>query len=101
MTYTSFTYVSGEYTMFKKAIIAATAVLMVSGAARAADSLIDAKMIPGSFSANVSVVSEYFFRGLSQTDDAPALQGGFDYSVELAKPISLYAGVWGSNVDFN
>ena len=57
--------------------------------------------IPGTFSANVALVSEYLFRGLSQTDDAPALQGGIDYEVEIAKPVSLYLGVWGSNVDFN
>lgn len=57
--------------------------------------------IPGSFSANVSLTSEYYFRGLSQTDDAPAIQGGFDYEVPLTKPVGLYLGVWGSNVDFN
>jgi uncharacterized protein (TIGR02001 family) len=57
--------------------------------------------IPGSFSANVALTSEYLFRGLSQTDDAPAIQGGFDYEVEVAKPASFYLGVWGSNVDFN
>ena len=57
--------------------------------------------IPGSFSANVGFVSEYMFRGISQTDDAPALQGGFDYELEVAKPVSLYLGIWGSNVDFN
>lgn len=57
--------------------------------------------IPGTFSANVALTSEYYFRGLSQTDDAPALQGGIDYEVSLAEPVSLYAGVWGSNVDFN
>lgn len=56
---------------------------------------------PGSFSANVSFTSEYYFRGLSQTDDAPALQGGFDYEVPLGKPVGLYLGAWGSNVDFN
>lgn len=57
--------------------------------------------IPGTFSANVGFVSEYFFRGLSQSDDGPAVQGGFDYELELSKPVSLYLGVWGSNVDFN
>jgi uncharacterized protein (TIGR02001 family) len=56
---------------------------------------------PGSFSANISLTSEYYFRGLSQTDDAPAIQGGFDYEVPLGKPVALYLGVWGSNVDFN
>lgn len=55
----------------------------------------------GTFSANVALTSEYFFRGLSQTDDAPAIQGGFDWEAEVAKPVALYLGVWGSNVDFN
>jgi uncharacterized protein (TIGR02001 family) len=57
--------------------------------------------VPGTFSANVGLVSEYYFRGISQTDDAPALQGGFDYEISLAKPVTAYVGVWGSNVDFN
>ena len=61
----------------------------------------DKSPIPGTFSANVALTSEYLFRGLSQNDDAPAIQGGFDYEVEVAKPVSLYAGAWGSNVDFN
>ena len=38
--------------------------------------------LPGKFSANVALTSEYLFRGLSQTDDAPAIQGGFDYKIE-------------------
>jgi uncharacterized protein (TIGR02001 family) len=57
--------------------------------------------VPGTFSANVGLVSEYYFRGISQNDDAPALQGGFDYEISLAKPVTVYVGVWGSNVDFN
>ena len=58
---------------------------------------------PGEFSANVSLVSEYYFRGVSQTDDAPATQGGFDWSASTDKEsgIGVYLGVWGSNVDFN
>ena len=48
------------------------------------------------FSANVAIVSDYAFRGLSQTDERPALQGGFDY----AHPSGFYAGVWGSNVSW-
>lgn len=61
----------------------------------------DKPPIPGTLSANVALTSEYYFRGISQTDDAPALQGGLDYEVEIAKPVSLYLGTWGSNVDFN
>jgi uncharacterized protein (TIGR02001 family) len=46
------------------------------------------------FSANVSLVSDYVFRGFSQTLSAPAIQGGFDYSHDSG----FYAGVWASNV---
>jgi uncharacterized protein (TIGR02001 family) len=74
-------------------------VLTLSGTAAVAQEKKPA--IPGTFSGNVALTSEYYFRGLSQTDDAPALQGGFDYEVKVAEPVSIYAGVWGSNVDFN
>lgn len=79
------------------------ATLMMAPTVRAQEDLIDAKLIPGSFSANIGVVSEYYFRGLSQTDDRPALQGGFDYEVDLDKAtgIGAYFGLWGSNVHFN
>jgi uncharacterized protein (TIGR02001 family) len=43
---------------------------------------------------NVSVVSDYRFRGLSQTFQRPALQGGFDY----AHKSGFYLGNWNSNV---
>ena len=48
------------------------------------------------FTANVGLVSDYAYRGYSQTDERPALQGGFDYAHESG----LYAGVWGSNVSW-
>ncbi len=48
-------------------------------------------------SANVGFVSEYSFRGITQSDEKMAIQGGFD----IAHDSGLYAGVWGSNVDFN
>lgn len=46
--------------------------------------------------ANVGIVSDYAYRGISQTDEKPALQGGFDY----AHDSGLYVGVWGSNVSW-
>lgn len=58
-------------------------------------------LIPGEFSANAGVFSDYTFRGISQTGDEPALQGGIDYSLALNKDVSLYLGTWGSNVDFS
>jgi uncharacterized protein (TIGR02001 family) len=56
--------------------ILATSVLLPFGASAAEKS-----KVPGAFSANVGLVSEYYFRGISQNDDAPALQGGFDYEI--------------------
>ncbi len=48
------------------------------------------------FSGNVALTTDYVWRGVSQTDGSPAIQGGFD--ADLGN--GLYAGVWGSNVDF-
>jgi len=51
---------------------------------------------PHSFSANFGVYSQYVFRGLTQTNEDPALQGGFDYS----HASGFYAGTWLSNVSW-
>ena len=57
---------------------------------------------PHEFSANVALTTDYLFRGISQTEGNPALQGGFDYAYSGdAVPVGFYAGVWGSNIDFN
>jgi len=50
---------------------------------------------PHSFSANVALTTNYMFRGVSQTENGPAIQGGFDYSYT---PYNLNLGIWGSNV---
>jgi uncharacterized protein (TIGR02001 family) len=52
--------------------------------------------IPGTFSANIAATSDYYFRGLSQTDKNAAIQGGFDWAHESG----VYAGVWASSVSF-
>ena len=47
------------------------------------------------FSWSVAVTSDYVFRGISQTDEGPALQADLTYTV----PSGFYVGAWGSNVD--
>jgi len=47
-------------------------------------------------SANVALTTDYIWRGISQTDNGPAIQGGFDY----AHSSGFYLGTWASNVDF-
>ncbi|MEO5349861.1 MAG: TorF family putative porin [Magnetococcus sp. YQC-3] len=46
------------------------------------------------FTANMGVVSNYIFRGQSQTWNKPAFQGGVDY----AHADGWYAGLWASNI---
>lgn len=50
----------------------------------------------GSWSASLDFVSDYRFRGISQTNGDPALQIGGQYSFDNG----LYLGTWASNVDF-
>lgn len=49
---------------------------------------------PHTVTANVGFFSNYVFRGMTYTQNRPALQGGFDY----AHDSGVYAGVWGTNV---
>ncbi len=51
---------------------------------------------PHSLSGNVGIYSQYIFRGLTQTNTKPALQGGFDYGHSSG----FYAGTWASNVSW-
>ena len=48
------------------------------------------------FSANVALTSDYVYRGISQSDEGPAIQGGFDYSHSTG----WYLGAWGSSIEF-
>ena len=45
---------------------------------------------------NVTLTSDYSFRGWSQTVRDPAIQGGFDIGTESG----IYVGTWASNVNF-
>lgn len=45
---------------------------------------------------NVTLATDYSFRGWSQTMRDPAIQGGFDVAFDSG----LYVGTWGSNVNF-
>jgi uncharacterized protein (TIGR02001 family) len=47
------------------------------------------------FSANVGLTTDYVFRGMSQTSQSAAVQGGFDATCGM-----FYAGVWASNLDW-
>jgi uncharacterized protein (TIGR02001 family) len=49
---------------------------------------------PSPVTGNLTIASDYRFRGISQTYKGPAIQGGIDY----AHSSGLYVGNWNSNV---
>lgn len=75
--------------MLKKKLLAAAVV-----SAFAAPGIVMAEEAASPITGNLGFVSDYSFRGLSQTLEEPAIQGGFDY----AHSSGLYLGTWASNV---
>tara|TARA_B110000503_G_scaffold83460_1_gene127322 strand:- start:32077 stop:32808 length:732 start_codon:yes stop_codon:yes gene_type:complete len=73
----------------KKLVTAAVGTALLAGMAAASVQAFD-------ISANVVLVSDYRFRGISQTGKDAAIQGGFDASFEPG----IYVGTWASSVDF-
>ena len=51
---------------------------------------------PGPFTANVTLVNDYRYRGISQSNFQPAIQGGFDY----AHSSGFYVGNWNSSISW-
>lgn len=70
--------------MIKSRVVMAGALLAVAGAASAEVSVTPA------------IVSDYDFRGISQTAEDPGFQLGLNWAQESG----FYAGAWASNVDF-
>ena len=77
----------------RKTILAAA-----MGAAAALPAIVHAQAAapqsPHSVTGNVAIVSDYRFRGISQTFEQPAIQGGIDY----AHASGFYLGNWNSSV---
>jgi uncharacterized protein (TIGR02001 family) len=74
-------------TILAAAISAAAAMPGLANAQAAAQS-------PHTLTGNVAIVSDYRFRGISQTYEQPAIQGGIDYS----HASGFYLGNWNSSV---
>lgn len=68
---------------------AACAAAVCGGVASAQDS-------PWTVTGSVALTSNYVFRGLTQTREDPAIQGG----ATISHSSGFYVGLWGSNVDF-
>ena len=82
-----------------KSVLAGLAAALMTSSAMAADmgGVVDepAPTKDISATANVTLATDYVFRGFSQTAEHAAIQGGFDLSISW-----FYIGVWASNLDF-
>ena len=79
-----------------KKLFIALAVVTSATSARAEDSTPVAQA-DHQTSFNAAVVSDYRYRGISQTRLRPALQGGFDYT---NTPAGVYVGTWLSTIQW-
>lgn len=51
---------------------------------------------PDNFGGQLTLTTDYVFRGVSYSDEKPALQAGFEFTHDSG----FFTGIWGSNVDF-
>ena len=52
---------------------------------------------PHKFGGDVAITSDYVFRGISNSDNKPAVQGDVTYEYT---PLGIYASLWASSIDF-
>ncbi|MBT8530471.1 hypothetical protein G6708_05715 [Polynucleobacter paneuropaeus] len=85
---------------FQKTAISAVAVGLLTGLACASAFAEDAPAADAPeaspITANVTVTNDYRYRGISQTNFKPAIQGGFDY----AHDSGFYVGNWNSSISW-
>jgi len=83
----------------QKTAISAAAVALLTGlssiSAFAEEAAAEAPEV-SPITANVTVVNDYRYRGLSQSNFKPAIQGGFDYAHESG----FYIGNWNSSISW-
>ena len=82
-------------TLQKSALaLAASSLLATAAIAQTAPAAEAPEVSP--ITANVTVVNDYRYRGLSQSNFKPAIQGGFDYAHESG----FYIGNWNSSISW-
>ncbi len=69
--------------------------IILGGLMSGAATVMAAETSPHTVTGNLNFASDYRFRGISQTFEDPAIQGGFDY----AHSSGFYLGTWASNVE--
>ena len=81
-----------------KTAISAAAVALLSGLSMTAFAADEpaAEVEVSPITANVTIVNDYRYRGISQSNFKPAIQGGFDYAHESG----FYIGNWNSSISW-
>jgi uncharacterized protein (TIGR02001 family) len=83
----------------QKTAISAAAVALLTGlssiSAFAEEAAAEAPEV-SPVTANVTVASSYIYRGITQSNNKPAIQGGFDYAHESG----FYVGNWNSSISW-
>ena len=90
----------------KKVMLSVIAALAVTAAAPAfaADMPVKARPVvvatpsPWDIAFGVAFTSDYMFRGISQSNKQPAVQGYFELQYAATPWMTLYAGLWGSSL---
>lgn len=82
---------------FTAALLATTSVMTSAFAQTSAPAAEPAAVVtPGPFTANLTLTNDYRYRGISQSNFRPAIQGGFDY----AHSSGFYLGNWNSSISW-
>jgi uncharacterized protein (TIGR02001 family) len=90
-------------TLYKRTATSLSAAAIIAGCslgsaafAQTAPAATPEAATPGPFTANVTIVNDYRYRGISQSNFQPAIQGGFDY----AHSSGFYVGNWNSSISW-
>ena len=79
------------------AIFSTTGIMATAFAQTTAPAAEPASVVtPGPFTANLTLTNDYRYRGISQSNFRPAIQGGFDY----AHSSGFYIGNWNSSISW-
>jgi len=82
--------------MFKKTTLALAIAALAGGALAQSAPAPAPAPATSPITANVTVVNDYRYRGMTQSNFKPAIQGGFDYSHESG----FYIGNWNSSISW-
>lgn len=80
----------------QKTAIALAACGLFAGVAYAADTPTNPEDAGNPIAANVTITNDYRYRGITQSNYQPAIQGGFDYAHESG----FYIGNWNSTISW-